>query len=305
MGALLKGKATICIVNYRTLQHTQICLRGVRRFTSHPHEIIVVDNDSQDESLEYLRSLKWIRLLERHNANDKSGGDAHGTAIDMALAHCRTEFFVVMHSDTFLLRAGWLAELVGYLDDGAVCVGSGKLEMRPRWQQWLRKVTDYKMLIRNLRGRKYPEGKYRYYNRTICCVYRTETLLREKLTFMMGRDQGYPPGQKLYFALLDGGYKTVELSPSTMGRYMVHLAHATEPPVVHDRAKKKRTDRKKQRRLGRIMDMNVIQQLLHDESLDQVGPSGRPGNGIIEIRAVTADQPRNISDDSLTAGSAE
>ena len=65
MSDLTKGKAAICIVNYKTLDFTRLCLRSIRKFTEYPYEIIVVDNNSRDESLEYLKSLKWIRLIER------------------------------------------------------------------------------------------------------------------------------------------------------------------------------------------------------------------------------------------------
>ena len=73
------GKAAICIVNYKTLDFTRLCLRSIRKFTRYPHEVTVVDNDSQDESLEYLKSLEWIRLLERPRRPDDPGGSARET----------------------------------------------------------------------------------------------------------------------------------------------------------------------------------------------------------------------------------
>lgn len=55
MPQLEKGKAAICIVNYKTLDFTRLCLRSIRKFTTYPYEVIVVDNDSRDESLKYIR----------------------------------------------------------------------------------------------------------------------------------------------------------------------------------------------------------------------------------------------------------
>ncbi len=57
MPDLIKGKATICIANYKTLDFIRLCLRSIRKFTSYPYEVVVVDNNSQDESLDYLKSL--------------------------------------------------------------------------------------------------------------------------------------------------------------------------------------------------------------------------------------------------------
>ena len=50
MSQLEKNKATICIVNYKTLDFTRLCLRSIRKFTDYPYEIVVVDNDSNDDS---------------------------------------------------------------------------------------------------------------------------------------------------------------------------------------------------------------------------------------------------------------
>ena len=123
---MVKGKATICVVNYKTLEFTRLCLRSIRKFTKYPYEVVVIDNDSQDDSLEYLKSLGWIRLIERQKIGDlrlpiddckspqsticltadasrrKIGGYAHAAGLDLGLANCNTEFFVSMHSDTFI-----------------------------------------------------------------------------------------------------------------------------------------------------------------------------------------------------------
>ncbi len=269
MNALEQGKATIGVVNYRTLDFTRLCLRSLRKFTRYPSEVIVVDNDSRDESVDYLRRLPWIRLLERRNAGDASGGDAHGAALDLAFSECRTEYFVSLHSDSFVRSADWLDDLVSRFKPRTACVGSGKLELRPLWQQRMHDLFDYRMHLRRLLRTPDPAGKYRYYNRTICCLYRTEILRREKLSFLMERDKGLTAGKQLYFELVDRGYPTVELPPSVMARYVVHLAHATEPVVVHDPDKRRRTLRKIQWRIHRVMTEEWVQAILRDADLDR------------------------------------
>ena len=57
---------SILIINYKTPDLTKLCLRLLRKHTDLSKvKIIVVDNDSADESLEYLRKLSWITLIER------------------------------------------------------------------------------------------------------------------------------------------------------------------------------------------------------------------------------------------------
>ena len=122
MPQIIKGKATICIVNYKTLDFTRLCLRSIRKFTNYPYEVIVVDNNSGDASLEYLRSLGWIRLIERRSEPDEQGGGfAHGAGLQLGLENCNTEFFVSMHSDVFIQKANWLGDLISYFEDG--CLG--------------------------------------------------------------------------------------------------------------------------------------------------------------------------------------
>ena len=86
MSNLIKDKATICIVNYKTLDLTRLCLRSIRKFTNYPCKVMVVDNNSHDESLEYLKSLNWIHLIERKpKIGEPGGGYAHGSGLDLGL----------------------------------------------------------------------------------------------------------------------------------------------------------------------------------------------------------------------------
>jgi len=272
MSPLVQDKATICVVNYKTLDLTRLCLRSIRKFTDYPYEVIVVDNDSRDESLRYLKSLNWIRLIKRQaEAGEPGGGYAHAAALQIGLENCGTEFFAAMHSDTIVKKAGWLTELIRYFaeDENVACVGSGKIELAPRWRVLLKKTTDLRTLLRKIFPEPDPVCKSRYYNRTICCLYRTDILRRLNLSFLMDRDKGLATGQKLYFELVDRGYKTVELPPSVMGRYVTHLAHATQAANPNEFALRKKTVRKCAKLINSVLSSNMVQSILGDDSLDR------------------------------------
>jgi glycosyltransferase involved in cell wall biosynthesis len=272
MSELIKGKATICVANYKTLDFTRLCLRSIRKFTEYPYEVIVVDNNSQDASLEYLKRLSWIRLIKRRpKAAEPGGGYAHAAALDLGLQMCNTEFFISMHSDTFVQKENWLTDLLSYFDDdgNVACVGSGKIELTQKWRTLLKKATDFRTFKRKLLREPDPLGKYRYYNRTICCLYETNILRCENLSFLMDRDKGLTGGKKLYFELLDRGYKTVELPSATMGQYIIHLAHATQVVNPDEFTLRKRTTRKCHRLVDKIMSSETIKSILEDESLDE------------------------------------
>jgi glycosyltransferase involved in cell wall biosynthesis len=270
MADLIKGKATICIANYKTLELTRLCLRSIRKFTHYPYEVIVVDNGSADESLDYLRSLRWIRLIERDSSKDSSGGYSHGAALDLGLENCNTEFFAAMHSDTFIIKDNWLSDLINFFDgEDFACVGSGKVELTPQWRILLKKATDFRTFKRKLLREPDPVGIHRYYNRTICSIYRTAILKKENLSFLIGREKRLTVGKKLYFELVDKGYKTVELPDSFMRQYLYHLAHATQVINPHEFTLRKRTRKKCSKLISKIMSLGLITEMLEDVSLDK------------------------------------
>jgi len=271
MSNLANGRATICVVNYKTLDFTRLCLRSIRKFTMHPYEVVVVDNDSKDASLDYLRSLSWIRLIERRaEADEPGGGYAHAAGLDLGLANCNTEFFVSLHSDAFVIKDNWLSDLTGYFgnEHNVACVGSGKLELTPKWRSLLKMATDSRTFRRKVLRTPDPTDKFRYYNRTICSLYRTDILRAESLSFLMGRENGLTGGKKLYFELVDRGYKTVELPPSKMARYLIHLAHATQVVNPQEFTLRTTTVRKCRRLVGEVLSSEPARSILADDSLD-------------------------------------
>jgi len=262
-----KNKVTICVVNYKTLDLTRLCLKSIRKFTHYPYELMVIDNGSADESLEYLKSLSSIRLIERTDkTNDSSGGYAHAAALDLGLKNCTTEFFMSLHSDTIVHKNNWLKQLMKYFKENPeiVCVGAGKCELTPQWKKYVKKLTDFKTLKRKMLRTPDPLGIYRYYNRTVCSIYRTQVLKNENLSFLMDRDKGLTVGKKLYFELVDKGYKTVELPDRVMKKYIWHLAHATQVTNPDEYNLKNRTVRKTRRLLNKVMNSNEAQAVLKE-----------------------------------------
>ncbi len=77
-------QVTILIPNYKTLYLTKLCLRLIRKHTNlNQAKVIVIDNDSQDSSLTYLRNLPWIELIERKVVPNEGAVSAHSRALDL------------------------------------------------------------------------------------------------------------------------------------------------------------------------------------------------------------------------------
>lgn len=267
-----RDEVTICVVNYKTPELTRLCLRSIRNYTAYPYRVMVIDNDSRDESTEYLKGLNWIQFVQRKDkTTDSSGGYAHAAALDMGLELCQTPYFMAMHSDTFVHRAGWLGELMRYFEQEPkrVCVGGGKCELTPALNGLLKKMTDVKAFKRKLLRTPDPLGMHRYYNRTVCSIYRTDVLKQEGLSFLMDREKGLTVGKKLYFELVDRGYPTVELPDRVMKGYLWHLAHATQAINAQEYNLRSRTVRKTRRLMEKLMDSDEVRQILNNDELDK------------------------------------
>ena len=265
-----KGEITVCIVNYKTELLTKLCLRSIRRFADSrwPMRVVVVDNDSKnDPTLDYLRSLKWITLIERPGQVIKGGSWAHGTGLDCGLAVTDTEYFLAMHSDTFVFRPDWLEKLMTPFvkDPDTACSGTGKLDLKPAWMNFLKKYTDVKEWLRKID----PKSKRRdFYIRAICAVYKTELLKADNLSFAMDEDKGMTCAQQLYYKLLDKGCRTAPLSPYDIAGSIHHLAHATMV-LNPEFTVRKRTEKNCRRDLKRILESPLAREILADESLDK------------------------------------
>ena len=76
-------------------------------------------------------------------------------------------------------------------------------------------------------------------------------------------------GKKLYFELVDRGYKTVELPSSIMKQYVVHLAHATQAINPKEFTLRRKTVAKYLRLTDKIMESEIFQSIMADDSLDR------------------------------------
>jgi GT2 family glycosyltransferase len=100
-------KVSIIILTWNGLAYTKRCLETLRGRTAFPdYEVVVVDNGSTDGTVEYLRSLPWLRLLE----NRDNLGFVRGN--NRALAECGGDSdFVLLNNDTEIIQPEWLSRL--------------------------------------------------------------------------------------------------------------------------------------------------------------------------------------------------
>lgn len=98
----------VVIINYNTCQELQACLGSIK--PEEAGEVVVVDNNSSDGSVEMVRSkYPWVML----HANRTNLG--YGAGANQAIAGCTTQYVLLLNSDT-RLQPGALEALSRYLD---------------------------------------------------------------------------------------------------------------------------------------------------------------------------------------------
>ena len=254
---------TVLLPNYKTPELTRLCLRSLRKYTDFTKlQVLAVDNASGDDSVEYLRSLPWIRLIERSAADIQGMPPAlmHSSALDLALREVDTPYVLSMHTDTIVHDPRWLDYLMEHItrSEKIAGVGSWKLETVPLWKAAGKAIEDG---FRTMLGKKRKEFRFL---RSHCALYRTDLLKR----FTKGFGDGECAGSSIQKHLLAAGYELEFLPVRELSRYMAHLNHATMI-LNPELAGRKTSSAKAFRKLGGKLHAQNYRRILEDDSLDR------------------------------------
>lgn len=269
---MLTPKVTILIPNYKTPELTKLCLRLIRQHTD-PHlaKVIVIDNDSQDESLDYLRSLKWITLIERPSNPNESPPAAHAKALDLALEHADTPYVLSIHTDTLVKHHDWLSFLLKYIDgkNNIASVGSWKLESKSFIKRFAKNIEHIFQLFWYWLVNKKEHviqgiGKNYYYLRSHCALYRMDLIRQFNLSFSAENETA---GKAMHRILKEKGFQSIFLSSETLGQYIDHLNHATSV-LNPELGSRKKTIKKGNKRIKRNLKKLNAYNILKNDLLD-------------------------------------
>jgi len=266
-------QVTILVPNYKTPQLTRLCLRLIRKHTD-PHlaKVIVIDNDSRDESVQYLRSLKWIELIERSHVAGESPALSHARALDLALERVHTPYVLSIHTDTLVRHPGWLPFLLKQIqqETNIAGVGSWKLENKPAWKRTLKSVERFiQKSYYYLTGKKNHalEGldHNHYYLRSHCALYKIDLIRKYHSGFSDGEEVA---GKAMHRKLVAEGYKMLFLPSDILLNYMDHINHATT--ILNPQlSRKEKSVVKGLKRIEKSLQTFHADDILKDASLDQ------------------------------------
>lgn len=266
---------SIVMPHWQVREFVTLCLRSIRRFTRDvPHEVIVVDNGSKDDSLDYLRSLGWIRLIERGESTPADWVLAMATALDIGVREARGKYLLIMHTDVFFKRQGWLSRLVEAIESnpGHAAAGTGKLETQSGFRKWIKGTFDTKKFKLWLRRTMLGDSSAVFLRRPnsprdFCALYKLDVLRQHNLSFIQ-RGQ-LSAGDTMYLQLREQGYSAAMIDVQEMMSYMDHIAHGTAGlKPEHRKLGHALSQRKTERRLSNIFEQDHIRSLKGDQSLD-------------------------------------
>ena len=103
----LFDKVSVVIINWNGECFLEQCLAALMTQTVKPHEIILVDNASSDESVKIVRRFPAVRLL----LPGQNTGFARGNNMAIAATSLESEWIALMNPDAFA-EPRWLEELL-------------------------------------------------------------------------------------------------------------------------------------------------------------------------------------------------
>jgi glycosyltransferase involved in cell wall biosynthesis len=259
---------TICIPHWQSRSLITPCLRSIRKHSrQYDVEIIVVDNGSRDESLDYLRGLQWIRLIERPEESPSNWPHNIRTAWDLGVREANGRYFVTMHSDVFVKRDVWLRPFLQRIENQPKVAGVGawKMDLQHPLYVWQKELVS--SILDKIRGKR-TSTAYGLFPRDYCAMYRRDIIVGHSLQFSLEPAE-FGGGYEISRQLWGLGYTTSMIPVRELARHLVHIAHGTAGIGAGKSLSRKRNQRKAEKRVERLFAENWVRELMVDASVDQ------------------------------------
>jgi hypothetical protein len=286
-------RISVCIPHWQAQLYMTLCLRSIRKHSDkYDLDVIVVDNGSRDGSLDYLRSVPWIQLIERPEETPANWPLNVFTAWDRGLRVATGEFYLTMHSDVFVKSDNWLDPFLRELSAGPAIAASGswKLELENPLYAWQKRTIGYAVAkTKSILGLgKRVQWQQQNYPRDYCALYRRQVLLDRGLTFcpINGCTGG---GYSIARQLWDAGFATGLFPVREMADSVYHIAHGTAAIAPEKRLNHARKQKQTECKLARLLETDWIRSLQIDWTLDSLEEDSLEEDGVAAGRGRNRD----------------
>jgi glycosyltransferase involved in cell wall biosynthesis len=108
---------SIVILSYNHPAITEICLRTLKEHTSTvEHEVIVVDNGSDHETVQFLRTRRDAGEIDKLVESPENLLFSAGNNLGVAHADPASDYVLMLNSDVAFLHDSWLPKLIGWME---------------------------------------------------------------------------------------------------------------------------------------------------------------------------------------------
>lgn len=167
---------SILSINYNGLDWMKLLVNSIRKFTAIPYEIIIVDNASEDGSVEWLKAQKDIKAIFM----EKNIG--HGRGLDVAIGAATYHYCLVLDIDAHIQRKDWHMDLMRLYE----------------------KEEKTRLVAAGGRSEKKPVHPcFMFFER--------EFFIENGFSFIA---KEHDVGRKIYFDIIDLGYETLRIFPN-------------------------------------------------------------------------------------------
>lgn len=148
----------IVLLVWNHLELTRPCIESLLRCTEVPARLVIVDNDSDEATKRYLRSVRGTRRVAVEVLTNRTN-EGYVGGMNRGLRHSTAPFVCLLNNDT-LLTPGWLSRMIRaanrFADIGIVNPTSNTFGERPPVGMT---IDAYAALIANQRGRLVEVGQ--------------------------------------------------------------------------------------------------------------------------------------------------
>lgn len=186
---------SIIAVSCNTLDWTKLLVQSVRKFTTMPHELMIIDNNSSDGTVEWLGEQKDIRVFA---LNQNLG---HGGGLDFGIKNVRFPYTLVLDIDAHLQRKGWDFDFFELYKNNEkikmIAAKGGDPEGKLTCQESIDKWETANI------AKKPIHACFQFFN--------TKFFHKNGLSFVPR--EGHDVGRKNYFDVIRLGYEVMRIAP--------------------------------------------------------------------------------------------
>jgi len=208
------SKITFCIPSRNNLRYLKNAYRSLRTHSSAEHEIIVLDDASDDGTIEWLHSLDDPNLVIWENPTGKRLG--HTTTYNIGVKIAKNDVFGILHADMFI-GPNYVENAIKHLKPGTV-VSSTRIEppLHPSGKEKIQK--DFGMWPETFNETKFlqfvQEEQLTQKDRTTSGIFAPWMMYKEDFLRIGGHDLLFAPfpfeDSDIFRRFIMAGYDVVQ-----------------------------------------------------------------------------------------------